>query len=77
MCVIRRHFLAAVVDPTVSPRTILFRWKSFLDHVDHTEFRCMHVSVGVVRPHRQPLTYSHLRSDSLVSGGVALHSDAC
>ena len=34
--VIRRHFLAAVVDPTVSLSvTVLFRWKSFLDHVDH------------------------------------------
>ena len=36
MRVIRRHFLAAVVDPTVSlSTTVLFRWKSFLDHVDH------------------------------------------
>src|SRR3954462_6548183 len=34
--VIRRHFLAAVVDPAVSlSTTVLFRWKSFLDHVDH------------------------------------------
>ena len=37
MHVIRRHFLAAAVDPAVSLSTIvLFRWKSFLDHVDHT-----------------------------------------
>ena len=37
MRVIRRHFLAAAVDPAVSLSTIvLFRWKSFLDHVDHT-----------------------------------------
>ena len=36
MHVIRRHFLAAAVDPAVSlPHTVLFRWKSFLDHVDH------------------------------------------
>ena len=36
MRVIRRHFLAAVVDPAVSlSTTLLFRWKSFLDHVDH------------------------------------------
>ena len=34
--VIRRHFLAAAVDPAVSlSTTVLFRWKSFLDHVDH------------------------------------------
>ena len=36
MRVIRRHFLAAVVDPAVSlSTTVLFRWKSFLNHVDH------------------------------------------
>ena len=36
MRVIRRHFLAAAVDPAAaSPCTVLFRWKSFLDHVDH------------------------------------------
>ena len=36
MRVIRRHFLTAVVDPAVSlSTTVLFRWKSFLDHVDH------------------------------------------
>ena len=35
MRVIRRHFIAAAVDPTVSLFTVLFRWKSFLDHVDH------------------------------------------
>ena len=36
MRVIRRHFLAAAVDPAVSlSMTVLFRWKSFLDHVDH------------------------------------------
>ena len=36
MRVIRRHFLAAVVDPAVSlSTTVLLRWKSFLDHVDH------------------------------------------
>ena len=34
--VIRRHFLAAVVDPAVSlSRTVLFRWKSVVDHIDH------------------------------------------
>ena len=34
--VIRRHFLTAAVDPAVSlSTTVLFRWKSFLDHVDH------------------------------------------
>ena len=40
MRVIRRHFLAAVVDPAVSlSTTVLFRWKSFLDHVDHAVSR--------------------------------------
>ena len=34
--VIRRYFLAAAVDPAVSlSTTVLFRWKLFLDHVDH------------------------------------------
>ena len=38
--VIRRHFLAAAVDPAVSlSTTVLFRWKSFLDHVDHAMTR--------------------------------------
>ena len=63
MRVIRRHFLAAAVDPAVSLSTystVYFRWKSFLDHVDLAAFRCMHASMGVVRPHCQPLTYSHL-----------------
>ena len=33
--VIRRHFLAAAMDPAVSlSTTVLFRWKPFLDHVD-------------------------------------------
>ena len=33
---IRRHFLAAAVDPTVSLSTYSpRRWKLFLDHVDH------------------------------------------
>ena len=44
---------------SASPRTVHFRWKSFLDHVDHATFRCMHASIGVVRPHCQPFTYSH------------------
>ena len=36
MCVIRRHFLAAAVDLAVSlSRTVLFRWKSVVDHIDH------------------------------------------
>ena len=37
MRVIRRHFLAAAVDPAVSlsTRTVHVRWKPFLDHVDH------------------------------------------
>ena len=36
MRVIRRHFLAAAVDPAVRlPCIVLFRWKSFLDHIDH------------------------------------------
>ena len=36
MHVIRRHFLAAVVDPTVSLSTYSPRgWKPFLDQVDH------------------------------------------
>ena len=36
MRIIRRHFLAAAMDPTVSsPRTVLFRWKSVVDHIDH------------------------------------------
>ena len=40
MRVIRRHFLAAVVDPAVSlSTTVLFRWKSFLDHVDQAARR--------------------------------------
>ena len=35
MRVIRRHFLVDVVDPAVSlSMTVLFRWKSFLDHVN-------------------------------------------
>ena len=34
--VIRRHFLAAAVDPAVSlSTTVLFPWKSFLGHVGH------------------------------------------
>ena len=44
MHVIRRHFLAAAVDPAVShvirrnnyfPRIVHVRWKPFHDHVDH------------------------------------------
>ena len=36
MHVIRRHFLAVAVDPAAaSPHTVLFRWKSVVDHVDH------------------------------------------
>ena len=42
MHVIRRHFLAAAVDPAVSlSTTVLFRWKSFLDHVDHAVPRAL------------------------------------
>jgi len=34
--VIRRHFLAASwTQLSGSPRTVLFRWKSVVDHVDH------------------------------------------
>ena len=55
--VIRRHFLAAAVDQlSAPPHTVHFRWKSFLDHVDHAAFHCLHASMGVVRPHYQPLT---------------------
>ena len=37
MHIIRRHFLAAAVDPAVSsPCTVLFRCKSVVDHIDHT-----------------------------------------
>ena len=37
MRVIRRHFLAAAwTELSASPRTVLFRWKSVVDHVDHT-----------------------------------------
>ena len=40
MRVIRRHFLAAPVDPAVSLSSIvLFRWKSFHEHIDHTALR--------------------------------------
>ena len=40
MRVLRRHFLGAAVDPAVSlSTTVLFRWKSFLDHVDHAARR--------------------------------------
>ena len=36
MHIIRRHFLAAAVDPAVSLSiTVHVRWKPFLDHVDH------------------------------------------
>ena len=36
MRVIRRHFLAAAVDPAVRLSTqVLFRWKSVVDHIDH------------------------------------------
>ena len=36
MRVIRRHFLAAAwTQLSASPRTVLFRWKSVVDHVDH------------------------------------------
>ena len=36
MRVIRRHFLAAAVTQlSASPHTVLFRWKSDVDHVDH------------------------------------------
>ena len=37
--IIRRHFLAAAVDRAVSLSTVLFRWKSFLDNVDHAAQR--------------------------------------
>ena len=34
--VIRRHFLvAAWTQLSASPRTVLFRWKSVVDHIDH------------------------------------------
>ena len=40
MHVIRRHFLAAVVDPAVSLSTYSPRpWKPFLDHVVHAALR--------------------------------------
>ena len=36
MRVIRRHFLAAAwTQLSASPRTVLFRWKSVFDHIDH------------------------------------------
>mgnify|MGYP005829679195 CR=1 FL=1 len=36
MRVIRRHFLAATwAQLSASPRTVLFRWKSVVDHIDH------------------------------------------
>ena len=36
MRVIRRHFLvAAWTHLSASPCTVLFRWKSVIDHVDH------------------------------------------
>ena len=36
MRVIRRHFLAAAwTQLSASPCTVLFRWKSVVDHVDH------------------------------------------
>ena len=36
MRVIRRHFLAAAwTQLSASPRTVLFRWKSVVDHVGH------------------------------------------
>ena len=37
MRVIRRHFLAAVLDPVVSLSTYsILRWNSIDDHIDHT-----------------------------------------
>ena len=37
MRVIRRHFIAAAMDPAVSlSSTVHVRWKPFLDHVGHT-----------------------------------------
>ena len=42
MHVIRRHFLAAAVDPAVSLSTYsTLPWKSFLDHVDHAAPRAL------------------------------------
>ena len=36
MRVTRRHFLADVVDQlSASPRTVLFKWKSVVEHIDH------------------------------------------
>ena len=36
MRIIRRHFLAAAwTQLSASPRTVLYRWKSVVDHVDH------------------------------------------
>ena len=36
MRIIRRHFLAAAwTQLSASPRTVLFRWKSIVDHIDH------------------------------------------
>ena len=36
MRVIRRHFLAAAgTQLSASPCTVLFRWKSVIDHIDH------------------------------------------
>ena len=38
--VIRRHFLAAAwTQLSASPRTVLFRWKSVVDHIDHAALR--------------------------------------
>ena len=40
MRVIRRHFLAAAwTQLSASPCTVLFRWKSVVDHVDHAALR--------------------------------------
>ena len=42
MRVIRRHFLAAAVDPAVSlSSAVHVRWKPFLDHVDHAAPRAL------------------------------------
>ena len=57
--VIRRHLLAAAVDPTETLH-VYFQWKSFLDHADLAAFHCMHASMDMVRPHCQPLMYSTL-----------------
>ena len=63
MRVIRRHFLAADwTQLSASPRTVLFRWKSVVDHIDHAAPRAPG-RWTTARP-RKGMTWSRGRDDS-------------